>query len=177
VSSSKVPILRKKIYSETHACAKNEQGRCQERNTLRPRAPQPREEDGVPCPRACAVFIRRCCVTHICARWLSSLFKNRSPRLRGSRSLRTCPCQGMPERCWLVVGYARFLDHDCAKSHRALETAPSLMPRSRRYVPTIWARAISKLASGRGLAALANFSATYPDSLLIRMRASAMPML
>jgi soluble lytic murein transglycosylase len=70
---------------------------------------------------------------------------------------------------WLVVGYAHILDHDCPKAidplNRAKPLAGDLGDYVSYYLGTCY------LQTGHqpeGLAALANFSATYPDSLLIR---------
>lgn len=70
---------------------------------------------------------------------------------------------------WLVVGYAHFLDHDCTKAieplNRAKPMAGDLGDYIAYYIGTCY------LQTGRqaeGMAALANFGATYPDSLLIR---------
>ena len=70
---------------------------------------------------------------------------------------------------WLVVGYAHFIDHDYAKAieplNRAKPMAGDLGDYIAYYLGTCY------LQTGRqaeGLAALANFEATYPDSLLIR---------
>jgi peptidoglycan lytic transglycosylase len=70
---------------------------------------------------------------------------------------------------WLVVGYARFLDHDCGKAieplNRAKPMAGDLGDYIAYYLGTCY------LQMGRkadGMAALANFETAYPDSLLIR---------
>ncbi len=70
---------------------------------------------------------------------------------------------------WLVVGYAHFIDHDYAKAieplNRAKPMAGDLSDYIAFYLGTCY------LQTGRqaeGMAALANFEATYPDSLLIR---------
>jgi soluble lytic murein transglycosylase len=70
---------------------------------------------------------------------------------------------------WLVVGYAHFLDHDCARAidplNRAKPMAGDLGDYIAYYLGTCY------LQTGRqaeGLAALANFETTYPDSLLVR---------
>ncbi len=70
---------------------------------------------------------------------------------------------------WLVVGYAHVLDHDCAKAidplNRAKPLAGDLGDYVAYYLGTCY------LQTGRqaeGLATLANFGATYPDSLLVR---------
>ncbi|HUH64624.1 MAG TPA: tetratricopeptide repeat protein, partial [Terracidiphilus sp.] len=70
---------------------------------------------------------------------------------------------------WLVVGYAHFIDHDYAKAieplNRAKPMAGDLGDYITYYLGTCY------LQTGRqaeGLAALANFETTYPDSLLIR---------
>jgi soluble lytic murein transglycosylase len=70
---------------------------------------------------------------------------------------------------WLVTGYAHFLDHDCAKAieplNRAKPMAGDLGDYITYYLGTCY------LQTGRqaeGMAALANFGAAYPDSLLIR---------
>jgi soluble lytic murein transglycosylase len=70
---------------------------------------------------------------------------------------------------WLVIGYAHFLDHDCAKAidplNRAKPMAGDLDDYITYYLGTCY------LQTGRqaeGMAALANFGTTYPDSLLIR---------
>lgn len=70
---------------------------------------------------------------------------------------------------WLVVGYAHFIDKDYAKAieplNRAKPMAGDLGDYISYYLGTCY------LQTGRqaeGLAAVANFEATYPDSLLIR---------
>ena len=70
---------------------------------------------------------------------------------------------------WLVVGYAHFLDHDYGKAieplNRAKPMAGDLGDYIAYYLGTCY------LQTGRqaeGIAALANFETTYPDSLLIR---------
>ena len=70
---------------------------------------------------------------------------------------------------WLVVGYAHILDHEYAKAidplNRAKPLAGDLGDYVAYYLGTCY------LQTGRqaeGLAALANFGTTYPDSLLIR---------
>jgi soluble lytic murein transglycosylase len=70
---------------------------------------------------------------------------------------------------WLVVGYAHVLDHECAKAidplNRAKPLAGDLGDYVAYYLGTCY------LQTGRqaeGLAALANFSTTYSDSLLVR---------
>jgi soluble lytic murein transglycosylase len=70
---------------------------------------------------------------------------------------------------WLVVGYAHVLDHEYAKAidplNRAKPLAGDLGDYVAYYLGTCY------LQTGRqaeGLAALANFSATYSDSLLVR---------
>ena len=70
---------------------------------------------------------------------------------------------------WLVVGYAHFIDHDYGKAidplNRAKPMAGDLGDYIAYYLGTCY------LQTGRqaeGLAALANFEASYPDSLLIR---------
>ena len=70
---------------------------------------------------------------------------------------------------WLVVGYARFIDHDCGKAieplNRAKPMAGDLGDYITYYLGTCY------LQTGRkaeGMAALSNFEANYPDSLLVR---------
>ncbi len=70
---------------------------------------------------------------------------------------------------WLVVGYAHILDHEYAKAidplNRAKPLAGDLGDYVAYYLGTCY------LQTGReaeGLATLANFSTTYPDSLMIR---------
>jgi soluble lytic murein transglycosylase len=70
---------------------------------------------------------------------------------------------------WLVAGYAHILDHDYAKAidplNRAKPLAGDLGDYVSYYLGTCY------LQTGRqaeGLAALADFSATYPDSVLVR---------
>jgi soluble lytic murein transglycosylase len=70
---------------------------------------------------------------------------------------------------WLVVGYAHFLDHDCAKAIEPLNRAKPLAGDIGDYVS--YYLGTCYLQTGRqaeGLAALANFSDNYPDSVLIR---------
>lgn len=70
---------------------------------------------------------------------------------------------------WLVVGYAHFLDHEYAKAIDPLSRAKPLAGDLGDYVA--YYLGTCYLQTGRqaeGLAALANFSTTYPDSLLVR---------
>jgi soluble lytic murein transglycosylase len=70
---------------------------------------------------------------------------------------------------WLVVGYAHFLDHDCAKAIEPLNRAKPLSGDLGDYVT--YYLGTCYLQTGRqaeGMAALANFAATHPDSLLVR---------
>ncbi len=70
---------------------------------------------------------------------------------------------------WLVVGYAHVLDHDCAKAIDPLNRAKPLAGDLGDYV-AYWL-GTCYLQTGHqaeGLAALANFSTTYSDSLLVR---------
>jgi soluble lytic murein transglycosylase len=70
---------------------------------------------------------------------------------------------------WLVVGYAHVLDHEYAKAIDPLNRAKPLAGDLGDYV-AYWL-GTSYLQTGRqaeGIAALANFSTTYPDSLLVR---------
>ena len=70
---------------------------------------------------------------------------------------------------WLVVGYAHVLDHDYAKAIEPLNRAKPLAGDLGDYV-AYWL-GTCYLQTGHqaeGLATLANFSATYPDSLLMR---------
>jgi soluble lytic murein transglycosylase len=70
---------------------------------------------------------------------------------------------------WLVVGYARALDHDCVKAidplNRAKPFAGDLGDYVAYYLGTCY---LQTGHQAEGLATLANFSATYPDSLLVR---------
>lgn len=70
---------------------------------------------------------------------------------------------------WLVVGYAHVLDHDCGKAIEPLNRAKPLAGDLGDYVDYFLGTCY--LQSGHqaeGLAALANFSTTHPDSLLVR---------
>src|SRR5208337_1035852 len=70
---------------------------------------------------------------------------------------------------WLVVGYAHVLDHDYAKAIDPLNRAKPLAGDLGDYVA--YYLGTSYLQTGRqaeALATLANFAATYPDSLLVR---------
>ena len=70
---------------------------------------------------------------------------------------------------WLVVGYAHVLDHECAKAIDPLNRAKPLAGDLGDYVG-YWL-GTCYLQTGHqaeGLAALANFGTTYPDSLLAR---------
>jgi soluble lytic murein transglycosylase len=70
---------------------------------------------------------------------------------------------------WLVVGYARALDHDYAHAieplNRAKPRAGDLGDYIAYYLGTCY---IQTGHRAEGMAALADFSITYPDSLLIR---------
>ena len=70
---------------------------------------------------------------------------------------------------WLVVGYAHVLDHDCVKAIDPLNRAKPLAGDLGDYVA--YHLGTCYLQTGHqaeGLAALANFHTTYPDSLLVR---------
>jgi soluble lytic murein transglycosylase len=70
---------------------------------------------------------------------------------------------------WLVVGYGHVLDHECAKAIDPLNRAKPLAGDLGDYV-AYWL-GTCYLQTGHqaeGLAALANFGTTYPDSLLGR---------
>jgi soluble lytic murein transglycosylase len=70
---------------------------------------------------------------------------------------------------WLVVGYGHVLDHECAKAIDPLNRAKPLAGDLGDYV-SYWL-GTCYLQTGHqaeGLAALANFGAAYPDSLLVR---------
>jgi len=70
---------------------------------------------------------------------------------------------------WLVVGYAHVLDHDCGKAIEPLNRAKPLSGDLGDYVT--YYLGTCYLQTGReaeGMAALANFSSAYPDSLLVR---------
>jgi soluble lytic murein transglycosylase len=70
---------------------------------------------------------------------------------------------------WLVVGYAHVLDHDYAKAidplNRAKPRAGDLGDYVAYYLGTSY---LETAHQAEALAVLANFSATYPDSLLVR---------
>ena len=70
---------------------------------------------------------------------------------------------------WLVVGYAHFLDHDCVRAIEPLNRAKPMAGDLGDYIA--YYLGACYLQTGRqaeGLAALANFETTYPDSLLVR---------
>src|ERR1700758_719954 len=70
---------------------------------------------------------------------------------------------------WLVVGYAHVLDHDYAKAIDPLNRAKPLAGDLGDYVAYYLGTCYLQTGhQAEGLAALANFDATYPDSLLIR---------
>ncbi|HKV78913.1 MAG TPA: transglycosylase SLT domain-containing protein, partial [Candidatus Sulfotelmatobacter sp.] len=70
---------------------------------------------------------------------------------------------------WLVVGYAHFIDKDYAKAieplNRAKPMAGDLGDYIAYYLGTCY---LQTGHQAEGMAALANFATTYPDSLLIR---------
>jgi soluble lytic murein transglycosylase len=70
---------------------------------------------------------------------------------------------------WLVVGYAHVLDHDFAKAIDPLNRAKPLAGDLGDYVAYYLGTCYLQTGhQAEGLAALANFSLTNPDSLLIR---------
>jgi soluble lytic murein transglycosylase len=70
---------------------------------------------------------------------------------------------------WLVVGYAHVLDHECAKAIDPLNRAKPLAGDLGDYVAYYLGTCYLQTGhQAEGLAALANFSATYSDSLLVR---------
>ena len=70
---------------------------------------------------------------------------------------------------WLVVGYAHFIDKEYAKAieplNRAKPMAGDLGDYITYYLSTCY---LQTGHQAEGMAAIANFEATYPDSLLIR---------
>ena len=70
---------------------------------------------------------------------------------------------------WLVVGYAHFLDHEYAKAIDPLSRAKPLAGDIGDYVAYYLGTCYLQTGhQAEGLAALANFTTTYPDSLLVR---------
>ena len=70
---------------------------------------------------------------------------------------------------WLVVGYAHVLDHDYAKAIDPLNRAKPLAGDLGDYVAYYLGTCYLQTGhQAEGLAALANFHTTYPDSLLVR---------
>lgn len=70
---------------------------------------------------------------------------------------------------WLVLGYAHVLDHDYPKAIDPLNRAKPLAGDLGDYVAYYLGTCYLQTGhQAEGLAALANFEATYPDSLLIR---------
>ena len=70
---------------------------------------------------------------------------------------------------WLVVGYAHVLDRDCAKAIEPLNRAKPLAGDLGDYVDYFLGTCYLQTGhQAEGLAALANFSTTHPDSLLVR---------
>jgi soluble lytic murein transglycosylase len=70
---------------------------------------------------------------------------------------------------WLVVGYAHILDHECAQAIDPLNRAKPLAGDLGDYVAYYLGTCYLQTGhQAEGLAALANFSLTNPDSLLIR---------
>jgi peptidoglycan lytic transglycosylase len=70
---------------------------------------------------------------------------------------------------WLVVGYAHFLDHEYAKAIDPLSRAKPLAGDIGDYVAYYLGTCYLQTGhQAEGLAALSNFSTTYPDSLLVR---------
>jgi soluble lytic murein transglycosylase len=70
---------------------------------------------------------------------------------------------------WLVLGYAHVLDHDYTKAIDPLNRAKPLAGDLGDYVAYYLGTCYLQTGhQAEGLAALANFSVTYPDSLLIR---------
>ena len=95
-----------------------------------------------------------------------------SHRLCRSRSLRAPSRQ---RRCdagalaWLVVGYARTLDHDYAKAIDPLNRAKAGASELGDYVAYYLGDAYLKTAhNAEALSTLADFSKDFPDSLLVR---------
>ncbi len=70
---------------------------------------------------------------------------------------------------WLVIGYARTLDHDYAKAIDSLNRAKAGASELGDYVAYYLGDAYLKTAhNAEALATLADFSKNFPDSLLIR---------
>lgn len=70
---------------------------------------------------------------------------------------------------WLVVGYAHVIDHDCVKAIEPLNHAKTLAGDLGDYVA--YYLGLCYFQTGRqaeGMATLANFSTTFPDSLMAR---------
>jgi soluble lytic murein transglycosylase len=70
---------------------------------------------------------------------------------------------------WLVVGYAHVLDHEYPKAIEPLNRAKPLAGDLGDYVAYYLGTCYLQTGhQAEGLAALANFATTYPDSLLVR---------
>src|SRR4029077_8330135 len=70
---------------------------------------------------------------------------------------------------WLVVGYAHFIDHDYAKAIEPLNLAKPMAGDLGDYISYYLGTCYLQTGhQAEGLAALANFATTYPDSLLVR---------
>ena len=70
---------------------------------------------------------------------------------------------------WLVVGYAHVLDHDCSRAVDPLNRAKPLAGDLGDYVAYYLGTCYLQTGhQAEGPATLANFSGTYPDSLLVR---------
>jgi soluble lytic murein transglycosylase len=70
---------------------------------------------------------------------------------------------------WLVVGYAHIIDRECPKAIDPLNRARPLAGDLGDYVTYYLGTCYLQMGrQAEGLAALANFAMTYPDSLLIR---------
>ena len=70
---------------------------------------------------------------------------------------------------WLVVGYAHFIDKDYAKAIEPLSRAKPMAGDLGDYIAYYLGTCYLQTGhQAEGMAALANFGTTYPDSLLIR---------
>jgi peptidoglycan lytic transglycosylase len=70
---------------------------------------------------------------------------------------------------WLVLGYARYLDHDCVRAIDALNRARPRAGDLGDYVAYYLGACYQQTGrQGEALATLADFGKNYPDSLLIR---------
>ncbi len=128
-----------------------------------------------PCRRGCAVCGRPLSPPPVFARWREQLLQDRTPTAYAGveayarRHAKDDADADAAALAWLVIGYARTLDHDYARAIDPFNRAKAGASELGDYVAYYLGDAYLKTGqSAEALSTLADFSKNFPDSLLIR---------